>query len=708
MIVRFGFLGICFFVFYSLSVAVVYGLFSDNLPDIDELELFQPKRVTKVYSADGAHLKDFLEENRELLNSYGEVPESMKGALVAIEDRRFFAHWGIDLRRILGAVGANVMTLDPTRQGASTLTQQLARNLYDKVGRQSGSGSLEIVAASYARKIREQITAVHIERLYTKHEILTMYLNTVFFGHGHWGLKSAARFYFDKEPRELTVNESAMLAGLLKAPNYYSPMVNKRKAWERRNLVLHNMVKSGTLRRADYKRLSREPIYIKPGRKAQTYGLAPYFVEYVRKQLDRVYGSSLYRDGFLVHTTLDSRLQEIAEKHFAIEIGKVQEKVEEYILKKGAEEYFVHGDTLAEVADSAVVQAAFVAMDPKTGHILAMIGGRDFEQWKFNRATQAKRQAGSAFKPFVYATAIDNGRFPIDVLEDNAITIPEHTGEIWDPENYDRKFLGPMTLREGFKQSRNTIASKLAMEIGPGRIKQFARNMGIDSPIRAVFSIGIGTSAVRLLEMVRAYSVFPNQGIRVEPIAVKRIEDSEESVIYEPGYKSQEVMRKSVAVVMTDMMRSVIDEPGGTGRSIRWKFKFGPDAAGKTGTTNDYRDAWFIGFTPHLVAGVWVGMDDPSLTLAELTGGAAALPLWAQFMKEVYREVEPYRSLAEETFEYPEDLVSHLAVCEDTHKLATKWCPHQTEDIFIADGVLPDTCPALHGRTPPRRRTQRF
>ena len=708
MIVRFGILGICSFVFCSLSLAVVYGLFSHNLPDIDELELFQPKRVTKVYSDDGAHLRDFLEENRELLNSYSEVPESMKRALIAIEDRRFFSHWGIDLRRILGAVGANIMTLDPTRQGASTLTQQLARNLYDKVGRQSGSGSLEIVAASYARKIREQITAVHIERLYTKHEILTMYLNTVFFGHGHWGLKSAARFYFDKEARQLTTNESAMLAGLLKAPNNYSPLVNKRKAWERRNLVLYNMVTSGKLRRADYKLLSREPIYVKPGRRAVTYGLAPYFVEYVRQQLNREYGSALYRDGFVVHTTLDSRLQDIAEKHFTIEIGKVQEKVDEYILKKGAEEYFARSDTLAEVADSAVVQAAFVAMDPATGHILAMIGGRDFERWKFNRATQALRQAGSAFKPFVYATAIDNGRFPIDMYDDNAVVITEHTGEIWDPENYDRKFLGPMTLREAFKQSRNTIASKLAMEIDPSRIRQYARNMGIASSIRAVFSIGIGTSAVRLLDMVRAYSVFPNQGIRVEPIAVKRIEDSEGNVIYEPGDKSQEVLRKSVAVVMTDMMRSVIDEPGGTGRSIRSKFRFEPDAAGKTGTTNDYRDAWFIGFTPHLVAGVWVGMDDPSLTLAELPGGVAALPLWAQFMKEVYREVEPYRSLAEERFEYPEDLVTHRAVCEDTHKLATKWCPRQTEDIFIADGVFPGACPALHGQAPSRRRTQRF
>ena len=694
------------FLLYSLSLTIVYSFFNDNLPDIDELELFQPKRVTKVYSADGQHLKNFLEENRELLNSYSEIPPSMRNALIAIEDRRFFSHWGIDVKRILGAVGKNVMSLDPTKEGASTLTQQLARNLYRKVGRQQSkealktylvdAGARKDLAATFARKFREQIVAVNIERLYTKHEILTMYLNTVFFGVDLYGLKSAARYYFDKKPVALTTNESAMLAGLLKAPNSYSPFDHERKAFKRRNTVLESMVATGALRRSDYERLRKEKIYLRRGLRAETYGLAPYFVEYVRQQLGKKYKSALYRDGFVVHTTLDSRLQAIAEKHFAIEIGKVQKKVDEYVRKKGRETYFARQDTSADIPDSAVVQAAFVAIDPATGHILAMIGGRDFKESEFNRATQAERQAGSAFKPFVYTAAIENGRFPIDMYEDNAIVITEHAGEIWDPENYDRKFKGPMTLREGFKQSRNTIATNLTQEITPGRVRQRAQLMGIQTRIPEVKSIGIGTSAVRLIDLVTAYGVFPNHGIRVDPVAVTRIEDSDGGIIFEPQGTPQEVLRKSVAVVMTDMLRSVIDEQGGTGRSVRWKFKFEPQAAGKTGTTNDYRDAWFIGFTPHLVAGVWVGMDDPSLTLAELPGGAAALPLWAQFMKEVYEEVEPYRSLADAEFAYPEDLVVHLPICEDTHTLAKKWCPRQSEDIFIIADAKPESCP-LHG-----------
>lgn len=695
------------FLLYSLFFVIIYSFFNDNLPDIDELELFQPKRITKVFSADGQHLKNFLEENRELLNSYSEIPPSMRNALIAIEDRRFFSHWGIDLKRILGAVGKNVMSLDPTKEGASTLTQQLARNLYKEVGRQQSKEAFRTylldaearkdLAATFARKFREQIVAVNIERLYTKHEILTMYLNTVFFGVDLYGLKSAARYYFDKVPLELTTNESAMLAGLLKAPNSYSPFVNERKAFQRRNTVLESMVAARTLKRSEYDRLRKEKIYLRRGVRAETYGLAPYFVEYVRLQLRSEYGSALRRDGFVIHTTLDSRLQEIAEKHFAIEVGKVQEKVDAYVKKTGAETYFARDDTSTSLPDSAVVQAALVAMDRSTGHILAMIGGRNFRESEFNRATQAERQAGSAFKPFVYTAAIDNGRFPIDMYEDNAIVITERTGEIWDPENYDRKFKGPMTLREAFKQSRNTIATNLTQEITPGRVRQYAQMMGIQTRIPEVKSIGIGTSAVTLLDLVTAYGVFPNYGIRVDPVAVTRIEDSEGGVIFEQeGIAGKEVLPKSVAVVMTDMLRSVVDEPGGTGRAIRWKFKFKPPAAGKTGTTNDYRDAWFIGYTPHLVAGVWVGMDDPSLTLAELPGGAAALPLWAQFMKEVYEEVEPYRSRAEEEFEYPEDEVVNLNVCEDTHTLATKWCPRQSEDIFIVAAALPETCP-LHG-----------
>ena len=690
-----------FLSFYALCALGINLVFNDNLPDIDAWS-FQPKRITKVYSQDGQHLKDFLEENREVL-TYEEIPKSMQDALISIEDQRFFSHWGIDIRRIFGAVFANVRSMSLTAQGASTITQQLARNLFKEVGNQRSSASLEAVAATYARKIREQITAVYIERLYTKQEILTMYLNKVYFGHGAYGIKAAARYYFDKDVSQLAVEESAMLAGLLKAPNGYSPIRRPERAIKRRNQVLYSMVENGKLSHTTYENLRRQPVFTHLRSRAETYNLAPYFVEHVRQQLQRDFGNAIYREGFSVRTTLDSRLQRIAEKYYATEVGRVQENVNAYLARQ---------DSSAGLPDSAIVQAAFVAMDPKTGRILAMIGGRNFGESKFNRATQAKRQPGSSFKPFVYTTAIDNNRFTTDVLDDNAITLrDEITGELWDPENYDKKLKGPMTLRDGFKQSRNLIALKLAEEIGPRLIRRYARNMGISTPIRAIPSIGIGTSEVLLLDLVAAYCVFPNKGIHVEPFAIEHIADKDGNEFFarESGDK-REVLRPAVAVIMTDMMRSVIDDVGGTGHSIRTRYRFRPAAAGKTGTTNDYTDAWFIGFTPHLVAGVWVGIDDPSLRLwPRQAGSVAALPLWAQFMQEIYDEVEPYRSLARDEFDYPEGLVKRLPICEDTHKLATRFCPNQGEDLFIADEALPASCP-LHGgaQTPGQSQLQRF
>ncbi len=675
--------------FYTVGVGLVYALFSDNLPDIDTLETFQPKRVTRVYSGDGEHLLDFKEENRELIRDFDEIPQAMKDALISIEDRRFFSHWGIDLRRIFGAIKENLRRLNPTGQGASTLTQQLARNLYKKVGQQRSSASLEGVLATYARKVREQITAVYIERLYTKREILVMYLNTVFFGHDAHGLKSAARLYFDKEVGDLSVEECALIAGLLKAPNTYSPFTNPDKAKARRNVVLVEMVRGGKLGAAVARRLAAEPVHVQRGQRAETYGLAPYFVEYVRRQLGERYGKSLYQDGYSVHTTVDARLQKVAEKHFNIHLGAVQAKVDAHVARLDS----------SQLPDSVstLVQGAFVAMNPKTGEILAMIGGRDVHGDSYNRAYQATRQAGSSFKPFVYTAALDNGSFPIDVFDDNAITITERDGSVWTPENYDRKFKGPMTLREGFMQSRNIIALKLAMAVTEGRVSQYAHELGISTPIPEVPSIGIGSSGVKLLEMVAAYAVFPNRGIYVTPEAVRRVEDADGNIIEQSAAERREVLRPAVAVVMTDMMRSVMDPNGlGTGRGARTRYGFRSPAAGKTGTTNNYVDAWFIGFTPDLVAGVWIGADDPRVSLANQAGSAAALPLWAGFMKEVYREVAPYKDRRSVDFEYPEELVEYRAVCNDTHRLATRYCPNQGRDLFIRDGAMPATCP-LHG-----------
>ncbi len=682
----------------SLGPAAVYFAFNDNLPDLDELERLQPKRVSKVFSADGQHLKNFLEEDREIL-SYEEIPQAMKDALISIEDRRFYDHWGIDLRRIFGSVWANVLSASLTAQGASTLTQQLARNLFVKVGRYRSTATVGDVKATFARKIREQITAVNIERLYTKQEILTMYLNTVSFGHNRFGLKSAAGFYFGKEVNQLSVEECALLAGLLKAPTTYSPLRSLERARERRNVVLLTMVDTGRLGRSAYNTLKRTPVAISQNRRAETYGMAPYFIEeYLRQQLEKEFGQGLYQDGLNIYTTIDSRLQRIAEKVLVSELAEVQKRVDDYLAGQRGPR-----------PDSAIVQGAMVVMDPHDGHILAMVGGRDFDESKFNRATQALRQPGSAFKPFIYTAAIDNGLFPIDVRDDNAITpITEPDGKIWKPENYDREFKGPMTLRQGLKESRNMIAIRLAMEIGPNRVQRYAQQMGITTPIAAVPSIGLGTSGVHLLDLVAAYCVFASRGIYHEPMGIKKVLGEEGNALLEPPGSSREALPQAVAVIMTDMLHSVVAEPGGTAYQKAQELGFKVAAAGKTGTTDSYADAWFVGYTPHLVAGVWVGMDNQALSLwPRQSGAVAALPMWLKFMQEVYRTVDPYRREADEGFEYPDDLVVRMPVCQDSHKLATRYCPRQQDELFIKGGALPEICPQ-HSRGGAPGRRQRF
>ena len=431
MLKRIALYTLSFFFLYVVGIMITFGVFSNALPDIAAWN-FEPKRLTKVFSNNGNHLHNFLEENREII-SYEELPKSMQDALLSIEDQRYFSHWGIDIRRVLGAIIANIQSFSPTAQGASTITQQLARNVFvEEVGNQRSSASWRAIASTYARKIREQITSIYIERLYTKQEILTMYLNKVYFGHGAHGLKAAAGYFFDKRVSDLSIEESALLAGLLKAPNGYSPLRKPNRAFKRRNQVLYSMVQNGKLSKRSYNRIRQIPIKTRIRNQLATYGSAPYFVEHVRQQLQQELGNTLYRAGYTIHTTLDSRLQDIAEKYYRKEVDRVEQNVNRYLSQQ---------DSSAGLPDSAIVQAAFIAIDPHTGQILALIGGRNFGNSKFNRATQAKRQPGSAFKPFVYTAAIDNNRFTTEIIEDNAITLyDQSTGEFWDPENYDKKF----------------------------------------------------------------------------------------------------------------------------------------------------------------------------------------------------------------------------------------------------------------------------
>ncbi len=569
------------------------------------------------------------------------------------------------------------------RQGFSTITMQLARNLYFGFEK------------NITRKLREILTALQIERTYSKREILEMYLNVAYFGHGVYGIQAAAKKYFNKDASDLNIQESATLIPLLKSPAYYSPLVHPDRALKRRNLVLHNMVVAGYLTEAQYDSLKQLPLEVEEFHLRSK--IAPYFTEYIRQQLNRLQdslGVNVYEDGLNVYPTLNSKIQACMDTAVARELPKLQERV--YRKLQSWKEKNEMPDSVFQ--EKAKVQIAFVAIDHHNGHILAMVGGRNFEESKFNRAVQARRQPGSAFKPFLYTAAIDNGYTTVDKFLNQPVVVINPDGTRWDPENYNREFGGPTTLREALRLSINLVAVRLIQEIGPAVVAEYAHRMGISTPLRPFPTLALGSSEVIPLELVSAYGVFANQGVRVEPISITRIEDRFGNVIYEKRGRRREVLNKATAYILTDMLETVINR--GTGARARYQFKFYRTAAGKTGTTNNFTDAWFVGFTPHLTAGVWVGLDDPKLTLGRGESGAmAALPFWATFMKCVYDTLH----LPDDTFKQPTDVI-RLQVCAETGKLATNYCPKILNEVFNIKYHPTVLCDNHTGPTPGKKK----
>ncbi len=650
-----------------LSVAVVY--FSRGLPGLERLERIheETKLTTRIYSSDGVVLKEFAVEKREPV-FYEQLPQNLVDAVVSIEDERFWDHWGISLRDIARAVWIN-LTSAQIKQGASTLTQQLARRLFLTPEK------------TLARKIKEAITSVRIERTYTKKEIVQMYLNEQYFGNGCYGVQSASVFYFAKDVQDLSLEECAYLAGLLQRPSDYSD--SRKDGWIRRNTVLRAMASAGKISRQETKEAQRAPPRFNHPQEDE--GLAPYFTEYVRQHLEAEYGySAIYERGLSVYTALDSRTQSIAEQAVSKKLSQIQWKIDSESAK------FPPDSTLFQIGDSlqvSVVQGALVALNIATGEILAMVGGKDFEESKYNRAVQAKRQPGSAFKPFIYTAAIDNHYRTTDKILDNSITLPLN-GKMWSPQNYDRTFKGEMSLREGLKQSRNLVAVKLLLKIGPRLPIQYAKKMGIKTPLQPVYSLALGTAEVTLLDITSAYGVFPNQGIRVEPISILRILDKDGETIFEEDRGSEsEVLSAETASVMTSMLKSVMEEKG-TGYAARaYPYRFKRPAGGKTGTTQDFTDAWFIGFTPHIVTGVWIGFDVKRSLGDRMAGSVVALPPWAEFMKEAHEVLE----LQENDFQMSPDVV-RLQICWDTYDVATDYCPTKIEEVFIPQSFPTELC----------------
>ena len=668
-----------------LGVLSIILILSRDLPSLEQLENYDPDLVTRIYSADGKVLNELFVQKRVFIE-LDKIPEHMQYAVVSSEDRRFFDHWGLSMRSIARAVMINTLSLS-YRQGFSTLTQQLARNLYKSVGFED----------SILRKVKEMITAIQIERTYTKDEILEMYLNTVHFGHGTYGVEAATKRFFGKESKYLTIDESALLVGLLPAPASYSPIHHPDRAIRRRNTVLRLMRDQGYIGKGEHEEnraRTLETVLEVPKR-----GTAPYFTEYVRRVLekqDTALGINIYRDGLKIYTTLDSRLQTIAEdavlktvRDDQVRLNKRlynnREEFEDLAYLTIYEEDSIkmmlagEGQLYKDLRDKLLVQSAFVALDPNTGGILAMVGGRPDYHDQYNRAVQAKRQPGSVFKPFVYTTALDNGYPVTEQLLNQPVVLNiqnmDGTWVKWKPQNYDGSTGGLTTFREGLRKSMNLISVRMVQQdIAPAdQVKQTAKRMGINTDIRAVDAIALGTSEVFPIEMVSAYSALSNMGVYSKPFAITKIEDRYGNIIKEYYPDRKEVLSEETAYLMTSLMQTVMDR--GTGGSARWKYKFNRPAAGKTGTTQGWSDAWFVGFTPQIAAGCWFGVDDFKVPLGPgQDGSRAALPAWARFMKAAHDTL----GLPVEKFAKPTGIEDN-EICSVTKKLPLPACPVETE-----------------------------
>ena len=819
------------FLFGGLSLFGLLWYYSQDLPSLEELEKFEPDIVSTVYSSDGHILTEFGIKNRTLI-PLDSIPDYVKDAILSTEDKKFYDHWGMDLKRFIAAVYSNLVHGFGSG-GASTLTQQLARTLH--LNRQE----------TIKRKIQELIVAIQIERNYSKTEILEMYLNSCFWGHGCYGIQAATDYYFQKEVADLNLDESAMLIGILPAPTPFSPRFHHDRAIRRRNIVLRNMVRNDKISQQQFMdALSSET----PVQYVENRSIAPYFTEFVRLEVAkfcRTQGIDYYRDGLQIFTTLNQDMQNIARESINTQLVTQQNILDESLLSSPEFLLRIYGqyypnqriplsyfadymiiamtpnnepppvlddepiiysyfslpdDTSSNMVDIMVtdssivleplqmmlrnvmpvmnydsldyyasmaallpdderllfeqqnkwdpftydtlyqdttlyhffledslrrdsltfdqktwytivvdstslvmdsllsalplkpktVQASIFSVDPSDGAIRVMIGGRDFEESKFNRAVQAKRQPGSTFKPFVYTSVIDNGYSPATQLLNQPPAIPQPDGTLWIPKNFDNSTGGLMTLRNGLMNSVNLIAANAITQLTtPEIVINYARKMGITTDLPAYPSLALGSGEVLLSDMVSAYAVFANNGIWNKPYAIERILDRNGREIYRSPRETREILSTETNYIMVDMLKSVARY--GTGKNIRNYYKFKAPIGGKTGTTNDYTDAWFVGFTPILTTGVWVGVDDSRIPLGHRQSGSrAALPIWATFMKNTYDQLNlPYLD-----FEQP-STVRKFKICKESKLIPTPFCPTEYE-IFNVRYAPKEEC-NIHG-----------
>jgi 1A family penicillin-binding protein len=663
----------------GLGMGIGWGTWTHicrECPSIAQIYAFEPKEATRVYARDGSVLTEFAVERRTAI-PIAALPAHVRDAFIAIEDRRFWSHRGVDPLRTFKAT-VDYALKGPNVAGGSTITQQLAGNMFSSVDRRE---------ISVRRKLREMRVALALERAYTKQEILEAYLNQINFGHGAYGIHSAANRFFGKDARELNLPEAALLAALPNAPSYYSPIRHPERALGRRNLVLRLMAEQGLVTEADARAAMAYPLDVRE--EPSDVGTAPYFVEWVRQLLMEDYGMEIYEAGLRVYTTLDPALQAVADSALGAQLewaeGQPGFRAPTYAETRDWSE-----DRLAG-AEMPYLQGMFVALDPRTGDVLALIGGRDFEDSEFNRAVQARRQPGSVFKPFVYTAAIASGIPASEIMYDTPLELLQPDSTIWAPRNFTGDFKGPITLRQALYQSINVVAVRLGLRVGIESVAQFAKRMGLSTPIPLYPPIAIGAADVIPIEVAAAYTTFANLGVRVEPRPILRVEDVDGRVLWESRVQSEEVLERTTSFIVLSILRDVVER--GTGTAVR---RLGVPAdvpvAGKTGTTNDATDAWFVGFTPEILTATWIGFDRPAKLHYNAQGGVDAAPVNAEVLRWYY-EGRP----APAPWPKP-DGVNEVVVDRTTGMLATPWCPAaDTYTEYYLPGTEPFEGCDLHG-----------
>lgn len=653
-------LGIIIFSFTFIFTGIVISIFINlqkELPSMTDLMLYNVPSATIVYDDNNNIIDEFFIERRIPIKLRELHPYTIN-AVIALEDQQFRKHWGINVGRTLVVLMKDIFLMKKAA-GASTITQQLARNMF--LGMEK----------TWSRKIKEALITLRIEKNFSKDEILEMYFNQINYGNGNYGIEAAANYYFGKSSRELTLAESALLAGIPQIPEANNPKDNYNRAKTRQLICLKNMLKEKMISKEEYEEAIAESIVVVTNNNKSNF--ARYFIEEVRKEVIKRFGmNTLYKGGLKIYTSLNSDMQKHAEEVFESKM-RLYEKM--YYLKNTKEKY---EKNLSQIKDTSAdretdyLQGGFLLLDNKTGEVKVLIGGRDFYHSQFNRAYQARRQPGSIFKIFLFSSAVENGMFPGDIIMDTPVVLDDGSDQKYKPRNYDGNFLGPIPLRTALALSRNVTAIRLIKNIGPETVIKHARKLGVTSPLTPVLSLALGSNDVTLLEMVRAFSVFPNKGIYREVSLIRYIEDAQGNIIYTNDHPEKKVMEEDDAYIITDMLESVVRE--GTAAGLKY-YKMNVHVGGKTGTTDDYSNAWFVGFTKDYTAGVYVGYDKPKTIANKVTGAVVALPIWAEIMK-------PFVSYKDSTaFDVPKNIV-YVNVCKETGMRAAKYCKYTRMEIY--------------------------